>query len=175
MVPYEFERLVPFIGNGPLIWWLYPVFGHAAPATSWACRNGRLASCCSRASEASGLAFLGALGSTGTFVATVTIIPYAGGLGYCGRLSGDDRHCTFPDEGRRLARTLLLSVETGSGSTGMSIAVTPTLIHHRRACWLAGDAPKLVSKSPLPACSAEDQCSSNPYFGMRYCIIIARL
>ena len=27
--PYEFERLIPFIGNGPLIWWLYPVFGHA--------------------------------------------------------------------------------------------------------------------------------------------------
>src|SRR6201984_3226209 len=27
--PYEFERLVPFINNGPLIWWLYPVFGHA--------------------------------------------------------------------------------------------------------------------------------------------------
>jgi uncharacterized membrane protein YkgB len=42
--PYEFERLVPFISNGPLIWWLYPVFG--------------------------------ALGSTGTFIATVTIIPF---------------------------------------------------------------------------------------------------
>jgi len=27
--PYEFERLAPFISNGPLIWWLYPVFGHA--------------------------------------------------------------------------------------------------------------------------------------------------
>src|SRR5260370_13819975 len=27
--PYEFERLVPFISNGPLIWWLYPGFGHA--------------------------------------------------------------------------------------------------------------------------------------------------
>src|SRR5258708_22081885 len=25
---YEFERLVPFISNGPLIFWLYPVFGH---------------------------------------------------------------------------------------------------------------------------------------------------
>jgi uncharacterized membrane protein YkgB len=27
--PCEFERLVPFISNGPLIWWLYPAFGHA--------------------------------------------------------------------------------------------------------------------------------------------------
>jgi len=36
--PYEFERLVPFISNGPLIWWLYPVFGHAGaqPIFPWA-------------------------------------------------------------------------------------------------------------------------------------------
>jgi AraC-like DNA-binding protein len=30
---YEAERLVPFISNGPLIWWLYPVFGHQG--ASW--------------------------------------------------------------------------------------------------------------------------------------------
>lgn len=30
---YEAERLVPFINNGPLIWWLYPVFGHQG--ASW--------------------------------------------------------------------------------------------------------------------------------------------
>jgi uncharacterized membrane protein YkgB len=30
---YEAERLVPFITNGPLIWWLYPVFGHQG--ASW--------------------------------------------------------------------------------------------------------------------------------------------
>ena len=32
--PYEFERLVPFISNGPLIWWLYPIFGHAC-VSAW--------------------------------------------------------------------------------------------------------------------------------------------
>ena len=26
---YEADRLDPFISNGPLIWWLYPAFGHA--------------------------------------------------------------------------------------------------------------------------------------------------
>jgi len=31
--PYEAERLVPFISNGPLIWWLYPAFGHQG--ASW--------------------------------------------------------------------------------------------------------------------------------------------
>ena len=40
--PYEFERLVPFISNGPLIWWLYPAFGHAGAsyflgASEWTC------------------------------------------------------------------------------------------------------------------------------------------
>ena len=56
--PYEFERLVPFISNGPLIWWLYPVFGHAGASTSWAFRSGLSGRCCSRASGTSGSAFL---------------------------------------------------------------------------------------------------------------------
>jgi uncharacterized membrane protein YkgB len=30
---YEAERLVPFISNGPLIWWLYPEFGYQG--ASW--------------------------------------------------------------------------------------------------------------------------------------------
>jgi uncharacterized membrane protein YkgB len=30
---YEAERIVPFISNGPLIWWLCPVFGHQG--ASW--------------------------------------------------------------------------------------------------------------------------------------------
>jgi uncharacterized membrane protein YkgB len=30
---YEADRLEPFIGNGPLIWWLYPAFGHQS--ASW--------------------------------------------------------------------------------------------------------------------------------------------
>ena len=47
---YEFERLVPFISNGPLIWWLYPVFGDAGATTSWASRSGRSGPCCSPAS-----------------------------------------------------------------------------------------------------------------------------
>ena len=31
--PYEADRLDPFISNGPLIWWLYPAFGHQG--ASW--------------------------------------------------------------------------------------------------------------------------------------------
>ena len=74
--PYEFERLVPFISNGPLSWWLYPAFGHAGAsyflgASEWTFGILLLAGFWSKR-----LGVLGALGSTGTFVATVTIIPF---------------------------------------------------------------------------------------------------
>jgi uncharacterized membrane protein YkgB len=73
---YEFERLVPFISNGPLIWWLYPVFGHAGAsyflgASEWTIGSLLLAGFWDKR-----LGVLGALGSTGTFIATVTIIPF---------------------------------------------------------------------------------------------------
>ncbi|WFU79917.1 DUF417 family protein [Bradyrhizobium sp. CIAT3101] len=74
--PYEFERLVPFISNGPLIWWLYPLFGHAGAsyflgASEWTFGTLLLAGFWDKR-----LGVVGALGSTGTFIATVTIIPF---------------------------------------------------------------------------------------------------
>ena len=74
--PYEFERLVPFISNGPLIRWLYPAFGHAGAsyflgASEWTFGSLLLAGFWDKH-----LGVLGALGSTGTFIATVTIIPF---------------------------------------------------------------------------------------------------
>src|SRR6201989_275303 len=73
---YEAERLVPFISNGPLIWWLYPVFGHQGAswflgASEWTFGTLLLAGFWDKR-----LGVLGALGSTGTFIATVTIIPF---------------------------------------------------------------------------------------------------
>src|ERR1700726_3098023 len=74
--PYEAERLVPFISNGPLIWWLYPVFGHQGAsyflgASEWTFGTLLLAGFWDKR-----LGILGAAGSTGTFIATVTIIPF---------------------------------------------------------------------------------------------------
>ena len=74
--PYEFERLVPFISNGPLIWWLYPVFGHAGASYFLGASEWTFGSLLLAGFRDKRLGVLGALGSTGTFIATVTIIPF---------------------------------------------------------------------------------------------------
>ena len=73
---YEAQTLVPFIGNGPLTFWMYPVFGLrgasyflgasewlTAALLIWGYWNPRAGA-------------LGALLSVATFVTTVTIIPF---------------------------------------------------------------------------------------------------
>jgi uncharacterized membrane protein YkgB len=67
---------VPFISNGPLIWWLYPVFGHQGASwflgvSEWTFGALLLAGFWNKR-----LGILGAAGSTATFIATVTIIPF---------------------------------------------------------------------------------------------------
>ena len=74
--PYEFERLVPFISNGPLIWWLYPVFGHDGASYFLGASEGTFGSLLLAGFWDKRIGLLGALGSTGTFIATVTIIPF---------------------------------------------------------------------------------------------------
>jgi uncharacterized membrane protein YkgB len=73
---YEAQTLIPFISNGPLTFWMYPVFGlHAASyflgfsewvtagVLIWGFWNPKAG-------------ILGAILSIGTFVTTVTIIPF---------------------------------------------------------------------------------------------------
>jgi uncharacterized membrane protein YkgB len=73
---YEAQRLIPYISNGPLIFWLYPVFGTRGA-------NWFLGSCEWTFGTLLFLGFwnkklgiLGALGSCATFIGTVTIIPF---------------------------------------------------------------------------------------------------
>jgi uncharacterized membrane protein YkgB len=73
---YEAQTLIPFISNGPLTFWMYPVFGlHGASyflggsewltaaLLIWGFWNPRAG-------------ILGAILSVGTFITTVTIIPF---------------------------------------------------------------------------------------------------
>ena len=74
--PYEAERLVPFIGNSPLISWLYLVFSHQGASwllgvSEWTFGALLLAGFWDKR-----LGILGAAGSTVTFIVTVSIIPF---------------------------------------------------------------------------------------------------
>ena len=73
---YEAQVLIPYISNGPLISWMYPVFG--VRGASWFLGVSEWLFCALLFwgfwDKRAGI--LGAIGSTGTFVATITIIPF---------------------------------------------------------------------------------------------------
>ena len=74
--PYEAETLVPFIKNGPLISWMYPVFGLQGSswflgASEWLFGGLLLLGFWNKK-----LGILGAAGSCVTFVMTITIMPF---------------------------------------------------------------------------------------------------
>jgi len=73
---YEAEVLVPFISNGPLISWLYPVFG--VRGASWFLGTSEWLTCLLLflGFWNKPLGILGAIGSCLTFIGTVTIIPF---------------------------------------------------------------------------------------------------
>ena len=73
---YEAQTLIPFIKHGPLIFWLYPAFGlHGATyflgVSEWLTAALLLWGFWNKKAGA-----LGALLSVGTFIATVTTIPF---------------------------------------------------------------------------------------------------
>jgi uncharacterized membrane protein YkgB len=73
---YEVQGLAPFFHHGPLIFWMYPVFGMKGSSyflgvSEWLFGGLLLAGFWNKK-----LGVLGALGSVFTFIATVTIIPF---------------------------------------------------------------------------------------------------
>ncbi|MCC8935010.1 DUF417 family protein [Bradyrhizobium sp. Arg68] len=73
---YEADRLVPFISNGPLIWWLYPVFGHQGASWFLGVAEWTWGALLFAGFWDKRLGVLGAVGSSATFIATVSIIPF---------------------------------------------------------------------------------------------------
>ncbi|WP_454630723.1 YkgB family protein [Bradyrhizobium cenepequi] len=73
---YEADRLEPFISNGPLIWWLYPVFGHQGASWFLGVAEWTFGALIFAGFWNKRLGVLGAAGSAATFIATVSIIPY---------------------------------------------------------------------------------------------------
>ena len=73
---YEVGRLIPFISNGPLIFWLYPLLGMRGATLLLGISEWTFGTLLFLGFWNKTLGILGALGSVATFVGTVTIIPF---------------------------------------------------------------------------------------------------
>ena len=73
---YEAQRLIPYISNGPLLFWLYPVFGVRGASWFLGSCEWTFGTLLFLGFWNKGLGILGALGSCATFIGTVTIIPF---------------------------------------------------------------------------------------------------
>jgi uncharacterized membrane protein YkgB len=73
---YEAKVLIPYISNGPLIFWLYPAFGIRGASWFLGVTEWLIGALLFLGFWNKRLGILGAIGSTATFVGTVTIIPF---------------------------------------------------------------------------------------------------
>jgi uncharacterized membrane protein YkgB len=73
---YEAQVLIPYISNGPLIYWMYPVFGVRGASWFLGASEWVFGTLLFLGFWNKRLGILGAIGSTLTFLGTVTIIPF---------------------------------------------------------------------------------------------------
>src|SRR5215469_222614 len=73
---YEAKVLIPYISNGPLIFWLYPAFGIRGASWFLGVAEWLFGTLLFLGFWDKRAGVLGALGSVATFVGTVTIIPF---------------------------------------------------------------------------------------------------
>lgn len=73
---YEAQILIPYISNGPLISWMYPVFGIRGASTFLGVSEWTFGALIFAGFWNKTAGVLGALGSVATFIGTVTIIPF---------------------------------------------------------------------------------------------------
>jgi uncharacterized membrane protein YkgB len=73
---YEAQALIPYISNGPLIFWMYPVFGNRGATYFLGVAEWLFCGLLFLGFWNKKLGILGALGSCFSFIATATIIPF---------------------------------------------------------------------------------------------------
>lgn len=73
---YEAQGLIPFFTHGPLIFWMYPVFGIKGSSYFLGVSEWLFGALLFAGFWNKKLGVLGALGSVMTFITTVTIIPF---------------------------------------------------------------------------------------------------
>src|SRR6201981_3959094 len=74
--PYEAQGLIPFISNGPLISWMYPVFGIQGASWFLGASEWLFGALLFSGFWNKKLGILGAAGSCVTFIMTFTILPF---------------------------------------------------------------------------------------------------
>jgi uncharacterized membrane protein YkgB len=74
--PYEAQELIPFISNGPLISWMYPVFGIQGASWFLGVSEWLFGALLLLGFWNKKLGVVGAAGSCVTFIMTITIIPF---------------------------------------------------------------------------------------------------
>lgn len=77
---YEAQVLIPYISNGPLISWMYPVFGIRGACYFLGVSEWLFGALLFFGFWNKTLGILGAFGGIGSFVSTVTIIPFMPGV-----------------------------------------------------------------------------------------------
>src|SRR5207237_9720866 len=94
---YEAQVLVPYISNGPLISWMYPVFGVRGASWALGVSEWSFALLLFLGFWHKRLGVLGALGSCASFIGTVTIIPFMpdGWAASSGGVPSIARHVAF--------------------------------------------------------------------------------
>lgn len=73
---YEAKRLIPYISNGPLIFWMYPVFGIRGATYLLGVSEWLFGTLLFLGFWNKKLGIIGAAGACASFVSTVTIIPF---------------------------------------------------------------------------------------------------
>ena len=73
---YEAQTLIPYISNGPLIFWMYPVFGIRGASWFLGVSEWAFGALLFLGFWNKKLGILGALGSCVSFIMTLTIIPF---------------------------------------------------------------------------------------------------
>jgi uncharacterized membrane protein YkgB len=76
---YEAQVLIPYISNGPLIFWMYPVFGIKGATWFLGASEWSFGALLFWGFWNKTAGILGAIGSCGSFISTVTIIPFMPG------------------------------------------------------------------------------------------------
>ena len=77
--PYEAKALIPYISNGPLIFWMYPVFGIRGATFFLGVSEWLFGALLFWGFWSKKAGVLGALGGIASFVSTTTIIPFMPG------------------------------------------------------------------------------------------------